>query len=595
MSVVNGTGLVKRSAWLVATAVITALMSATPVGAAPTASPVRFASPTGAGSTCSMTEACSLQQAVDVASAGDFVVLQPGDYAPLTLRDASGHLSSASTNVVISAASPREVVLHGLDVYAPHLTFSGLRVVDNGLYVRPAATYTELVGIDFDGEGKAVANVPAVTLAGDHSRLTGSRLVGRVDGDLVFVGVGGHTVSDIIIDRNILGPADVGPAGNHVDCVQVATQASHVRIDSNYIAGCSNSGVIIKADHGPIDDVIVVNNVLRGCGSRSAQCAGYNALYVRENPQTHDPLTNVHVLRNTIDGWISIDAAPSNDVTGNIIGQVLKGQDLCGPWLKFNLITTTGCTRTLDPSNVVGQPVFVDAPAGDLRLAPGSPGVRLGGEDATAVDLDGYARTAPYSAGAWEMDTGSVAASAQASELAVGASTRVSGQMLADGQPAARPQTVELWTRPAARGNFSKVATSMTSTGGNFSFRRTLSRSTDYRLRVVPSPHTSAATRDVRVLAFGRLACPARVGARPGRVVLRCTVLPNLRRVATLQVRGGNGAWRSVSSASSTTRGNQQIVSALVGMQSREVQYRFLVRGDLDAGALVGPSILVGP
>ncbi|MDB5243580.1 MAG: hypothetical protein JWP57_4205 [Spirosoma sp.] len=362
---------------------------------------VAYAAPAGAGATCSPSSPCSIQIALGLVSDGGAVVLKDGDYPKMALRDVGGRLARFNSNVVIHGVG-NGARLHGVQLYAPRVTISGVHLLEDGVFVRPGADWSRLDRVDFDGEGKPVNNVPAITLAADHSALTNSALYDRLDGDLVFVGMGGHAVRDVTISDNKLGPAAVGPLGSHVDCLQIATQAQQVRVLRNVIFGCSNSGLIIKADHGPIDDVLVANNFIQGCETRTADCAGYNTLYVRKNSTTNDPLTRIRVDHNTITGWVSVDPDPGILITGNIIEAIYQGQEKCGTWLQYNLIATTGCRRTLPSTNAVGQAVFRDVAQHDLRLLKGSQAIGLGGPSAMLSDIDGLPRQTPSTAGASE-------------------------------------------------------------------------------------------------------------------------------------------------------------------------------------------------
>lgn len=363
--------------------------------------PVAYVSPTGTGTACSQSQPCQLITAPSVVSDGGEISLLPGGYRSQSLRDTSGRLATFSGNVRVTPVSA-DVVVHGVDLYAPHLSFIGVRF-DGPVLVRPSATYTVFDGVDMDGMGVEANNRPALSIAADHTRLLRSRIHDRLDGDLVFLGLGAtSSVTDVVLDGNDLGPASVGPTNGHVDCVQMGTEAHRVRIINNLIHGCSNSALIIKADLGPMDDVLVANNVLRGCAARTSSCAGYYAVYVRVNRSSSYPMTRIRLDHNTIDGGVSYDPETGASLSGNVIGSLFPGQERCGAWLQNNLVGVTGCRRTLARTNLVAVPQYQDYAAGNLRLVHDSPGTSMAGISELPRDLVGEQRPPMASAGAYE-------------------------------------------------------------------------------------------------------------------------------------------------------------------------------------------------
>lgn len=366
-----------------------------------------YAAPDGqdGSNACLAAQPCSVSGAVARARQGHMpgpVLLMPGTYPPVTLRG-SGTASDSGEGppVVLRPAPGGQVVLKGLTVYVPHLTVRDL-AIHGTVFVRAPAVGTRLQGLDVQGIPNQ--SLPAVVLAADGAQLVDSHVHDTVDADLVFLGVGGQPkpVENVLISQNVLGPAAVGPRGGHVDCLQIGTAAQHVRITSNRIHGCSNSSIIIKADHGAIRDVAVVNNVLVGCPVRTSRCAGYYTLYVRKNPAANAEMTDILVARNTVLGDISVDPDAGARVVGNVLQQVLPGQDKCGPWLQDNLIGRTGCTTTLPPSNVVRRLAFQDVARGDLHLAGDLASVRLGSSPGVPQDIEGRRRRSPSTPGAFE-------------------------------------------------------------------------------------------------------------------------------------------------------------------------------------------------
>lgn len=548
-----------------------------------------YASAAGQGRDCAPAAPCSLQAALDEATSGQTIQVLPGTVSRVRLQDESGHLKNADSNVVLAPVSPAETTLDGVQVFASHVTLSGFEATGDGVFLRPSATYSRIDSLNYDNGGRSTtAGLPAVTLGGSHQALVNSVIRGTTDADLVFLGTTAEPVTNILVQGNALGPAAVGPAGGHVDCLQLGTAASHVAIVGNLMRGCSNSSIIIKADRGDISDVLIANNMMQGCLQRSSSCAGYYAAYVRLNRQTEYTLKDVQLLHNTVDGALDLDEVPGLVVDSNIISSFSKGQDKCGPWFTNNLVADTGCRRTLAAGNQRGTATFVDRDAGDLRLRPGSLGETTDGGTVPASDISGYVRTRPVSAGAWESDRATLSVTAP-SQVSAGSTVALAGHLLGVG-PNSRGMVVQVAGRVAG-GALRPISTVPLSSDGSFRLPTAAWLTTRYVLTLAAEhAHAQPATALVRVTPH--LACSAARGSRT-RAIILCTMPSAESCSAAVQRQGGDGIWRRTGVATSRVERGQRVWRAAVPRGNAPVFYRMSVCGNGRLAAVAGPAVRV--
>lgn len=588
---------VRRWASALAPLLLGGVLAGAPSPAEATGPTIRYVSPEGGGTACTLSAPCATTRAaVNAAEAGDEVVLLPGDYPVQRIQDDAGDMVQFTRNVVVRPSARTAVTVHGFDVYAPRVTVRGFRILGEGVYLRQRADWSRVEQVEVDGSTRP-SRSRSVVLAADHTALVDSWLHDKQDQDHVFIGTGGAVVKDVEVSGNFIGPATLTPGSTaHTDCLQIGTEASDVRIVRNRVYGCSNAALIIKADSGPITDVLVANNEFQGCLPAVAGCDGDYALYVRLNPATDQVMRNIQVLHNTIDGATSFSAEiPKLRVSGNII----KRLDRCGPFEDHNLIESkapgrTVCT-TLGEGDRMGSPRYLDAARRDFRPRADSPALTVGGPSGPALDIDGYTRTFPATAGAFEFDRLAWTSLSAPKSAVAGSPARLSGRLV-DAVSGATVDGVvaQLWTSPAAANRWSPTMSGMTDQG-RAHFARSVSRSTAYSLRFSGDRHRSAAVSSSLITtATPAFSCPARHEARPGaRVALRCRVLPNLKRRAVLQVQRGNGAWKGVRTSDTVGAGRTQMAEALITAARGTTRYRFLTATDGIASRGTGPTITV--
>ena len=360
----------------------------------------------GSGSSCSVQAPCAIQTALDTAQPGGTVVLEAGTYPAWDLLDRSGHLGSAASNVTVRPAPGAVVTVSRIASRVPHLTLSGFTVAPGGVHLEQPAEYSVLDGLEVDGSAGIGDGERSVQIEASHTAVINSNLHDRIGANHVFLGGGGQPITDVLVQGNRIGAASVGTRGAHVDCLQLGGLNSDIRILNNVFYDCAASELMIKADYGPIDNVVIANNIMRQCDRTNPGCNGYYALYVVSSDSdiansAHFPITNITVAHNTIDGSIDLENRdPSFRFIGNTVAGMSYGQNLCYPNMQYNAIGTTGCTTSLPPSNRVGPLDFVDPQHLDYRLKPSSTAIGVGGPLLPTTDLTGQPRTNPTTAGA---------------------------------------------------------------------------------------------------------------------------------------------------------------------------------------------------
>ncbi len=356
--------------------------------------PTLFVSPKGTGS-CRRSSPCgSIDEAYQQAQAGDVIELAPGRYPRQRVRprqDAAG----LASNVVVRAKRRGAATIDGALVLGPRLTLRGIRSTGE-IALRPGADFSRLESIVIDGNVKGDATSlrgAAVGIGAHYTALVDSLVRGNVDQDLVKVQMG---ATDVLIEGNRIGEANVGPLKGHVDCLQV--QGGHrIVIRRNVLYRCSVSALFISGRPLPVSDVLVEANFIQDCLVRTAGCRGPFAVYLEGDKDGGNPTRGVRFVHNTVDGAVSVE--PEGQVGLEVKGNIIRELNSCGDFEDWNLIQSTRCPR-LSPNDRIGTPHFVDRDKVDLRLRKGSSGVGFAGPAAPQVGIFGRERIGVGNAGA---------------------------------------------------------------------------------------------------------------------------------------------------------------------------------------------------
>ncbi|GEL22333.1 hypothetical protein PSU4_12870 [Pseudonocardia sulfidoxydans NBRC 16205] len=170
---------------------------------------------------------------------------------------------------------------------------------------------------------------------------------------------------DIVVsDNKVSGASGPGKTGIMlgVEDYSDTRRLANIDIVNNVVTGNNGGGIgFFTESDGTFSDVRIVNNTIVG---------NENAGLVLGNTN----LSGTNVLRN------NLFAGNEQDVKGR------SGSTLTAD---HNLFAAAG----VGTDNVTGVPEFVDQPAGDLRLEPGTPGTGAGSPDgAPPADIAGAAR-----------------------------------------------------------------------------------------------------------------------------------------------------------------------------------------------------------
>ena len=188
-----------------------------------------------------------------------------------------------------------------------------------------------------------------------------------------------------IADNTIRETRD--PGSRHNDAVQLTGGTRGLRFARNRLIDSEHQLMLIQDAVGPIDDVIIEDNVFNGAGAYAIQSQGatravfvgntvwnsrWGGLLVRGGvgSKIHTAVvpTDTDVVNNVLSGLTEYGGLKLRTAAGNFIA--------CDPAARAN--------RAKAPGTCLAEPGFVDLAAGDLRLRGDSPAraLAIGGASA---------------------------------------------------------------------------------------------------------------------------------------------------------------------------------------------------------------------
>ncbi len=279
--------------------------------------------------------------------------------------------------------------LHDDEFTSPGSTCISAKDGSSDIAVRASVVHDCLVGFGA-GAGGTIAQSSGLTIDGNRfSALTGD---GIQFGQWNDVAITGNTID------GIRDPAAV----YHNDGIQLTGNSERVLIAGNRILNSRTQLIFIQDAVGPIDDVLVENNLVLNAGAVAVQSLG---------------ATHVRFANDTIWGgkdgglWLGAGSArtghaassATDTVVANTVTQDLVRRDGAATGSAAGNVVPcrTGQAPGTDPAtgtSCVADMAFVNAAAGDFHLRPDAAARTLGAVVTPAVDsdLDGLRRpTAP--------------------------------------------------------------------------------------------------------------------------------------------------------------------------------------------------------
>ena len=329
---------------------------------------------------------CSLERAVAAAPSGATVLVRAGTYPELEIS--RNH--TRSERVLFKRYDKENVVLEGLRTKdASLLRFHGFRITS---YVKlgNGSRSIELVANDLSPHGIHMRGVDGVLILGNRIHDIAPRAADGTCGCAIWaqywdepgvrnvtvrantiVNLGGDGVHfgngrNIVIEYNTIMNALKTGNGDHVDTIQIM-RAYPLVIRGNLLRG--NQHGIMFTDHAS-PGVVIENNVIADMGSY-----GINAGDIPDARIVNNTFWNNRYGAALIRDDKRDPAEPVNVVFKN---NILDAQRSNAAWFAehdYNLIAKGERYGRHDRG---GTPRFVDAAAGDFRLARNSAGIDIG-------------------------------------------------------------------------------------------------------------------------------------------------------------------------------------------------------------------------
>lgn len=297
----------------------------------------------------------------------------------------AGILVDASHHIILQGNRTSNTVSSGIGVW-------------NSSEIAVEANEVELACNDGQQECITVAGTCGFTVAGNHVHHNGPGSNGGEGIDIKDGSCNGRVSGNNVHDLSRLGI--------YVDAWDKHTYG--VTIDKNRVANCRNDGITLASEMGGLlEEVLVSNNVV-------SDNLLHGIAVTPNGPVTAPPMRNITIINNTFHnngdgnvpspwgGGIAVDnpnlenlVIRNNIFSDNLFFQILVDVPVTGLQVDHNLIDgfRDYAGETLGTFPVTGDPLFVDAAAGNYRLQVGSPARDKGtASGAPADDFDSIKR-----------------------------------------------------------------------------------------------------------------------------------------------------------------------------------------------------------
>lgn len=206
--------------------------------------------------------------------------------------------------------------------------------------------------------------------------------------------------SNVLIEGNVFRTINDPTGEAHNDAIQLTGDTRGLVVRANWLIDSRDQLMLVQDAFGPIDDVLIENNVMVGSGAYAVQLQGATRAIFRHNTVWESRYSAV-LVRGGRSGDIPTDTVVVNNVLGNL--KLNPGVRLARNEGNFELCDPTNKEEAamLKSGRCISNPGFMDTRGRNLRLHRNAFARRIAVGSEVGTDILGAPRSSQRAPGAF--------------------------------------------------------------------------------------------------------------------------------------------------------------------------------------------------